>query len=228
LILIFNSNITSSIKEYESREKISQFLSPGSNRALFVENHEEKIFRANEKGKVLYAVLEEKVISDGLGYSLEANEFLFKHYNEKVTQLVEAGIAKYIDDKEQEKIIRKVTNFTVHKKKMKVDHKIVLNFEHLGIWFRIFLLLLGTASTVFLSEWIVGMSEVFWKTRKIIDESKTHSAKKTTRNVTEKSKSTRIKTPTKNKHDEKEKNLENFQEKNKQKNHSRSYKNKVA
>jgi hypothetical protein len=191
--------VTNSIKDCKLRKGIPELLTPGSNRAVFIENHDEKIIRANEKGKVLYAVLEEKVISDGLGFSLQANQFLYTPYNQKVTQLIESGIAKSIDEKEQEKIIQKMTNFKIHEKKVvKRDHKVVLTFEHLGVWFRIYLLLLGIASAVFLGEWIVGMSGISWKMRKIIDEPKeNHSIRKRSKKRTVKMTKASIKKPQK-------------------------------
>lgn len=94
----------------------------------------------NSKGKIKFAVLKEKIITDFLSLTTDKNHFLYESMNRKIVQLVESGVAdKYVREQ------------TIHIPEEKIG-PVVLTLDHLGFGFQIWLGSLTIAFMFFLLE----------------------------------------------------------------------------
>lgn len=114
----------------------------------------------NSEGREKFTVLNEKILSNQMGFKFLANDFLFEAFNKKIVQFVESGVADLIIRNESR---FKDTNF-------ENLEPLILTLSHLGVWFQILLVFLSVGSLCFVLEFILGklikfMSGFRWRCR---------------------------------------------------------------
>jgi hypothetical protein len=124
---------------------ITDLLKDGSNRGIATDTNWLNFIIANSSGRFKYTKLEEKVMSDHWGFVFDYNHSLYKAFNSKIVQLVEAGLAGYIVSQDTARSV------------VEEKSNVVLTMEHLGIWFIIALCFIGCAVVVFLMEIVVSL-----------------------------------------------------------------------
>jgi hypothetical protein len=101
-----------------------------------------------------YVILKEKIASEYYGFGIPVNSFMFKAYYEKVSQLQESGIIKWIHRKFNE--TKPIVN----------DDRVALSIDHLMIWFKLWIGLLLITSVVFLAEIWIGKCKAVLRSAK--------------------------------------------------------------
>lgn len=144
-----------------------QLLAVESKKAYIISAEMEKVYRLNLSGNVPWNILEEKVITDYVGFKFGVDHFYFESFNQKVFQLIESGIANLIVDEEYKnnllKKMKTIENFDINKSK--------LTLQHLDTWFYALLILLSLATVVFFCELMV------WKIQQRKNRSKPKTRK---------------------------------------------------
>jgi hypothetical protein len=116
-------------------------LTDGTNSAMIINSLAQYFFRVEDKEPQPYVLLKEKIISDYVGVLMQTNHFLFDAYNENVVRMTESGIMQKIIEERKPKPFED-------------DQQIALSFEHLLIWFKVWIGLLLIASVVFIVEFV--------------------------------------------------------------------------
>jgi hypothetical protein len=119
---------------------LTALLADGSNNA-FVTDSEYLSYLEKTLENQTFTKLNEKIVTNHWGFYFYTNQFIFKAFDKKISQLVESGIADHI-----------IKNEARYNKKLVEDSMTPLNFGHLEYWFRIMLILLGIATVVFVGE----------------------------------------------------------------------------
>jgi hypothetical protein len=101
-----------------------------------------------------FTVLNEKVLTNYQGFLFFNFDFIFKAFNQKIVQMLEGGILKFIVDKEAPPM----------KQVEYPDVPIVLGLHHLGVWFHIWAVFLCVALLFLFLEFIaLKVQKVFVK-----------------------------------------------------------------
>jgi hypothetical protein len=118
-------------------------LTDGTNSALIINSLANLFFKGDDKEPPTYVLLKEKIISDYVGILMTTNHFLFDAYNENIARMVESGIMEMKVGKERPQSSDEVD-------------PTVLSFEHLLIWFEVWIAFLLITSAVFTIEFVRG------------------------------------------------------------------------
>lgn len=122
-------------------ENIKETLSDGSKNGVLIVSDQILQFRA--QGNFKMAILAERVMLNHKSFSFNKNHFLFKAFDRKLSQLVEAGLAKrFIDEFENDYKMEREPDVEPE----------VLSFEHLSVGFQIWLLFLLVSFLCFCLE----------------------------------------------------------------------------
>ena len=140
-------------------KKIDKLLAEGSNSAFITSTIYEEILRALFPGKVSWAVLDEKIISDHIGLGMRGDNPLYEAINTKISQLVESGIASRIIEYERKQSLIKILSQSSHKSES--NDKVQLTLYHLGTWFYVLLLFSAFSFLVFITEFLIGCTKMF-------------------------------------------------------------------
>jgi hypothetical protein len=138
-------------------ESMLELLSTGSNRAYVTTTNHETFLRAligKTRENAPWSVVEEKIISDGRGFMFFSNSSFYEHFNKKLLQLVESGIANKIVEEEEERKLKKSKKRV--NKEIEEEEKVKLSLSHLEPWFYALLILLSISVAVFLVELAVN------------------------------------------------------------------------
>lgn len=124
---------------------IDSVLMDGSRTGIVVASDQLYVLVNRSKKKFQHRVLQEKIITNHVGFLLPPNSFIYEGFNRKIVQLVEAGLMQ-----------RYVAEHTGDYKEPEEEDgdPVVLNLDHLGIGFEICLLFLTIAFAVFIFEFI--------------------------------------------------------------------------
>lgn len=133
-------------------EKVRDLLIDGSKRALITFDKAQKLYESNFSGKVPWSVLDEKIISDHVGFVSYHTHFFYKHFNWKIMQLVESGIAKVIVEHEEKYSWYRDQKIEVVNKLNDEDQKTILTVGLLGPWFIGLMVFLSLSAVVFAIE----------------------------------------------------------------------------
>jgi hypothetical protein len=120
---------------------LTDLLADGSNNAFITDSEYLGYLEKSLNGSKNFTTLNEKIVTNHWGFYFYSNQFIFNAFNKKIPQLVESGIADYI-----------IKNEASYKKNFVDAEPKPLTFNHLDYWFRIVLILLATATVVFLGE----------------------------------------------------------------------------
>jgi hypothetical protein len=129
----------------DNLHKISDLLADGSNNAFITDSEYLSYLEKSSNESKKFTKLDEKILSNHWGFEFMKNTFIFKAFNRKVVQLVEAGIADLI-----------VKDETSVNHRSSDDEPEKLSLDHLGVWFNIWLVLLTAAALCFLVEFVVS------------------------------------------------------------------------
>lgn len=120
-------------------EYFNELLLDGSKRGVLIDSDMLSLV-AKDWNRFQYTKLAQRVIFNHKGFLFRSNIFFFDAFNEKLAQLVEAGIA--------EKFVDEETN----SQKQEESEPVVLTLDHLGVGFKICLLFLAISFGFFLLE----------------------------------------------------------------------------
>jgi hypothetical protein len=147
---------TQSLPIHDSRNWtfVSDLLADGSNagyvtNALRLERMHDFSYKTSN-----FTVLSEKILTNYQGFVFDPSHHIFKGFNRKIVQMVEAGIAQYLVEKET----------TQYKKNEPPEGPVVINLNHIDVWFHIWAVFLGFALSFLICEFIAA------KLRKRFDE----------------------------------------------------------
>lgn len=144
------------INKFDCKE-VSDFLSEESNRAIIFLKYAEEYCRTIYD--VSWSVLEERIISDELGFYFTPNFYFFETFNRKLIEMFEAGILKWIVDEFMKGFLReRKTKFGRNEHK-EDSTNVVLSMDHLAPWFYAFLGLLVIATGIFIVEVFAGIKK---------------------------------------------------------------------
>jgi hypothetical protein len=108
---------------------LDEVLTDGSKNAIPIDTFKLKMLTKKSKSIMSHKIMKQRVISDHLSFLVQDKyNFLFKRFDEKLSQLVESGIAKKIVD-----------DYTAVRYREEEQEPKRLTLDHLGLWF-IFLL----------------------------------------------------------------------------------------
>ena len=127
----------------------------GSNRGFVTDTDHLSFIEKMSNGTEKFTKLNEKLLSNHWGFQFWANDFIFKAFNRKIKQLVEAGVVDVIIKNESRFNDLNVEN----------HGPVMLTLDHLGTWFIIWLAFLAVSSVSFLLE--AAVSTLMKLTRKI-------------------------------------------------------------
>jgi hypothetical protein len=126
---------------FEDYNRCLDNLTDGSNLAMFSDAYAASKIAKEKLRNVV--VVEEKIISDYLGFKLPPNFFMFKSLNDKIVQLQESGI------------MGKFLNFEVKKAAKEEIDPVPLSIDHLSVWFKLWIGLLMVTCLTFIVEILV-------------------------------------------------------------------------
>lgn len=133
------------LSDLHEPEYVSNLLSDSSKRGVAVSSELLAHLLKASKGKLKINELDEKIISNHVSYTFTKNDYMFKPFNNKLVQLVEAGLADYY--------VKHYANPYTQEGQM--DERVVLTLDHLGTGFLIVFLFLIAAFQCFLMEHLV-------------------------------------------------------------------------
>ena len=140
---------------YSTPQQIGNLLAIGSNNAFVTTDDYEHRLQARFSGKVSWAILDEKIISDHIGFGMRGDNPLYEPINIKVFQLLESGITGRIIEYEKKQAFGNITQPSSQNRNENKD-KIPLSMYHLESWFYIFLLCSSVSMLVFMIEFLVS------------------------------------------------------------------------
>lgn len=125
------------------QQTMNNLLADGSNQGLILDSEWLQGFnlKVGLKESPPYSVLNEKVISDYVGFAMKANNFVFAPMNRKVAQFIESGLARIIVDK-----------YLCNKRFADVSGPKVLSLEHLNAGFMVWIALVIVSICAFICE----------------------------------------------------------------------------
>lgn len=154
--LIFKNFNRIQIKEIEGCESTSEFLTVGSDRAYVTSVSSHLFCLSTLTNNVSWSLLEEKVISDQIGFVFPADHFFLETFNQKIAQMFESGISKVIIDYAKKYSYREDVIVKSFNEKPEENSKTVLTLDHFAPWFYALFFLLLIATFVFIIEMIFG------------------------------------------------------------------------
>jgi hypothetical protein len=121
---------------------LGEVLTDGSKNAVPTDTFTLKMLAKESKNIFNLKIMKEKVISDHLSFMIQdRNNYLFKRFDEKLSRLVESGIAKKIVDE-----------YTTVRHDEEEQEPKQLTLDHLGLWFIFLLCGLAGSLVVLLTE----------------------------------------------------------------------------
>lgn len=125
---------------------LSSLLSDGSKTAFFTDTENLKFLTKSHNGSVKFTKLNQNLLTNHWSFMFFKNHFILKAFNRKIPQLVESGIADLIIKTEAQYKERVLDTLTKP-----------LAFKHLEYWFKLVLILYGTAGFLFVVEVLIGL-----------------------------------------------------------------------
>jgi hypothetical protein len=116
-------------------------LTDGSKKGLIINSGKLSEFMETYNGTLKYTKLQEKIITDQFGFKMTINNFMFQIFNRKTQLIFESGLADFY-----------LKNSTNSQKVEDDSGSVILNFEHLGIWFFIWFVCMSVTLFSFLIE----------------------------------------------------------------------------
>jgi hypothetical protein len=116
-------------------------LSDGSNRAYFTDTETLSFIERHHNGSQNFTKLDQKVLTNHWGFVFTSNDFIFKAFNRRISQLVESGLVQ--------KTIRDEAEFVKH---VKEEEPTSLSLEHFEYWMKLCAILLGVSVIAFVGE----------------------------------------------------------------------------
>lgn len=124
---------------------VKELLSDGSKRCIIASNDLLTLIINLSKGKIRFFSLKEKVITELRSFIMPKNNFLLEPFDRALTRLFETGhtnvIVKYWAK--------------VHYQFEELPTKVILTLDHLGVGFKIWLVFLLIALSIFIGEKIL-------------------------------------------------------------------------
>jgi hypothetical protein len=133
---------------------IRDLLSDGLNAGYVTDEIGLERMHHNSNKTFDFTMLDEKIMTNYRGFFFKPYHHIFKGFNRKTIQMFEAGIAQYLVQ----------TEWTPYKKVEPLEGPVVINLDHIDVWFHIWAVLLGFALSFLICEFIVA------KLRKRFDE----------------------------------------------------------
>jgi hypothetical protein len=142
---------------YIECEKFESLLQVGSNTAFVTTRDIEDICRFQLNGSFPWKILNEKIISDPVGFYFGPNDFFYEIFNQKTVQLFESGIARRIVhfSKKAFRVLYNSNSYYLEKVTGKVIEKVPISMTHIAPWFYLFLILISVSFVAFIVEIIL-------------------------------------------------------------------------